>query len=207
MLRWFSCAVLALLIATLDGEHGRAADYLGRTNPYAPAPASGYSSGYVPEAWGTGNQYPSFPYAAYPRYGFFTGGVWEDGVGVPAPFIGAYHFNPVPNFAGFRPEQQNYPSRTYTPEGPVPDRQVKPNIAIVEVRLPAHARLSVEGTATDQTGSDRFFTSPSLVPGKEYVYHLKAVWTDARGRPIEQERTVDVRAGKHVTVDFGSRSR
>jgi uncharacterized protein (TIGR03000 family) len=204
MMRWSSWVILAVLAAALGSGPVRA-DYQGPATTFYSMRGYGYGSGYNPQAWGTGNMYPSFSYAAYPRYGYYTGGVWEDGVGAPAPYVAAYHFNPLPNFAGFRPEQQYYSSRAYTPEGPYPETRVKPNVAIVEVRLPASAELWIEGDHTQQMGNDRFFVSPSLVPGKRYVYHVKAIWADAYGRKIEDARTVDVSAGKHVTIRFPAR--
>src|SRR6266849_2503184 len=73
--------------------------------------------------------------------------------------------------------------------------------AVVVVRLPADAKLMIESNPTTQTGSERVFTSPSLSPGKKYVYTLEATWK-GNGREIRAVRETVVRAGEKTLVDF-----
>jgi uncharacterized protein (TIGR03000 family) len=76
-------------------------------------------------------------------------------------------------------------------------------VARIRVIVPDDAQVFFDGTLTTQTGAQREFVSPPLVPGSRYTYSLRARWT-ADGRPVEQTRTVPVRAGAKVLVDFTS---
>jgi uncharacterized protein (TIGR03000 family) len=71
--------------------------------------------------------------------------------------------------------------------------------ATVIVRLPANARLTIDGQATRSTSGVRTFVSPPLTMGKDYQYILKAEGMDGRS----ETRTIDVRAGKITQVTFG----
>ncbi|HEY7424937.1 MAG TPA: TIGR03000 domain-containing protein [Gemmataceae bacterium] len=73
--------------------------------------------------------------------------------------------------------------------------------AILRIRLPADARLVVEGQETKQTGPNRRFTSPPLTPGKKYNYTFE--WTYRKdGKPVTQTRIVYFRAGENKEVDL-----
>ncbi|OAI53170.1 hypothetical protein AYO44_16255 [Planctomycetaceae bacterium SCGC AG-212-F19] len=85
---------------------------------------------------------------------------------------------------------------TVTAQQPVPD-----NKAIVVVRVPANATLAIGDVATTQTGTERSFISPSLTPGKTYIYVLKASWTEG-GQTKTTSREVAVRAGQRTEVDL-----
>jgi uncharacterized protein (TIGR03000 family) len=74
--------------------------------------------------------------------------------------------------------------------------------AKVTVRLPADAKLWVDGQPTKQTGAVRqFVTPPVLRPGQPYQYKFRAEWAE-NGVPVSRERTVAVSAAKAVDVDF-----
>lgn len=73
--------------------------------------------------------------------------------------------------------------------------------ALIRVRLPVDARLQFQGQLTQQTGSERFFVSPSLERGKTFTYTLTASWME-NGGAVTQEKKVDVAAGREVIVDF-----
>jgi uncharacterized protein (TIGR03000 family) len=75
--------------------------------------------------------------------------------------------------------------------------------AQVRVLLPAQAILWFNGEATTQTGPQREFASPELVPGKAYTYEVKARWMQD-GTPVERSFTIAVRANKTTTVDFSA---
>jgi uncharacterized protein (TIGR03000 family) len=102
--------------------------------------------------------------------------------------------------------QSNYP-----PSGPLINPTINlsvnngastaPRPADVEVRVPSDAVLWFEGVRMKQTGSQRSFISPPLQPGKEYKYNVRIQWTE-NGQPVEQTRTIIVRAGEQVQVDF-----
>lgn len=66
--------------------------------------------------------------------------------------------------------------------------------AVLHLRLPAEARLSVEGRATKQTGSVRHFYSPTLKPGKSYHYTFE--WTYHKdGKTYKVTKRINVYAG------------
>jgi uncharacterized protein (TIGR03000 family) len=73
--------------------------------------------------------------------------------------------------------------------------------ASLEIRVPVDAAIWFDGSKSSQTGSDRTFVTPPLKPGEVYTYHIRARWTKD-GAPVEQTRTVTVRAGQRTRVDF-----
>ena len=86
--------------------------------------------------------------------------------------------------------------------GQTPQPQPVARPADVIVRLPsANAKLWFQGIVTKQTGTLRTFASPSLPPGKEFKYTIRAVWQE-NGQPVERKRTIVVRSGARVEVDF-----
>jgi uncharacterized protein (TIGR03000 family) len=73
--------------------------------------------------------------------------------------------------------------------------------ATLVVRLPADAKLTVDGSATGSNDSLRTFVSPTLPAGKDYQYTLRAeVMRD--GKKVERTRDVNVRAGQTSEVNF-----
>ena len=74
--------------------------------------------------------------------------------------------------------------------------------ATVVVRLPAGARLTIDGRPTRATGATRRFVSPPLQPGKSYTYRLRAEIGLAR-RTVSETQTVTVQAGRRSQVEFG----
>ncbi len=80
-----------------------------------------------------------------------------------------------------------------------------PQTARVVVRVPEDARLEFEGVAVPETGRVRKFTTPPLVPGKRYLYDVRATWQED-GRPVVKERQITVFAGEKADIDFLSPS-
>jgi uncharacterized protein (TIGR03000 family) len=68
---------------------------------------------------------------------------------------------------------------------------------LVEVRVPAGAKIFFEGAKTTQTGEVRHFVSPSLAEGYNYTYHVQATWTE-NGREVNQSRSFNVRRGDFI---------
>jgi uncharacterized protein (TIGR03000 family) len=64
-----------------------------------------------------------------------------------------------------------------------------------------NARLTINGQATGQQGTDRVFDSPPMDIGKQYVYVLQATWTQD-GREVTRKQEIDVQTGKEFTVVF-----
>jgi uncharacterized protein (TIGR03000 family) len=75
------------------------------------------------------------------------------------------------------------------------------NSARIRLIVPADAKVWFGTSPTQQTGAVRYFDSPELTPGKDYVYDVKATWTE-NGKEVTQTRKVDVRANAGTTVDF-----
>src|SRR5438046_1893237 len=81
------------------------------------------------------------------------------------------------------------------------DEQPPADKALLVVRLPAGATLTIDSTPTKQTGAERTFLSPPLTPGKTYAYELKATWEEGgRARSVTREATVY--AGRRTVVDL-----
>lgn len=91
------------------------------------------------------------------------------------------------------------PSMASPADGPAP--------ASLVVRLPADARLTIDGDPTRHTSGTRRFVTPPLEPGKTFHYDLKAEVTRG-GKTLTERRRVAVRAGQvsAVTMAFTSRA-
>jgi uncharacterized protein (TIGR03000 family) len=73
--------------------------------------------------------------------------------------------------------------------------------AKVTVRLPADARLYIDGSLSPLTGAVRTFETPRLEAGKPYVYELRAeVLRDGLVRRAAERITIE--AGKAVEVEL-----
>jgi uncharacterized protein (TIGR03000 family) len=83
-----------------------------------------------------------------------------------------------------------------TSQPPVPEGKVR-----LTVKLPADAKLTVDGAETKSTGPERLFESPPLTPNKKFSYTLEAVWTDNNAKKTAKRKVV-VEAGKRYVVDF-----
>src|SRR5256885_12981359 len=85
---------------------------------------------------------------------------------------------------------------------PPPDEWPAVAAARITVRLPAEAKLWVDGRPTKQTGPVReFVTPPVLRAGWTYRYTFRAGWAQD-GRAVVRERPVPVRATGASEVDF-----
>jgi uncharacterized protein (TIGR03000 family) len=73
--------------------------------------------------------------------------------------------------------------------------------ATIIVKLPAQARLTINGAPTNTTSSKRVFRSPALQRGKVYYYTLKASLR-RNGKAITARKRVSVKAGRVTTVSF-----
>jgi uncharacterized protein (TIGR03000 family) len=85
----------------------------------------------------------------------------------------------------------------------VPDIYGPPsdNAVYLEVRVPPDAELWFEGQKCTQTGPIRYFESPPLTLGQNYVYHVRVRWIE-NGREVERTQEVTVSAGKRLSIDF-----
>jgi uncharacterized protein (TIGR03000 family) len=80
-----------------------------------------------------------------------------------------------------------------------------PAPATITVRLPADAKLTVDGAPTSTGTAERLLRSPPLEPGREFSYILQAE-TVRNGTTYTSTRKVPVRAGQPSAVDFGDLS-
>ena len=73
--------------------------------------------------------------------------------------------------------------------------------AVIQVTLPADARLTVDGYLTTSTSSNRTFVTPALPVGETFQYTLRAeVVRD--GRTVVETQVVTVRGGEETSVPF-----
>jgi uncharacterized protein (TIGR03000 family) len=86
---------------------------------------------------------------------------------------------------------------------PTETQWTKAEAAHIIVRLPADARLTVDGVECPLTSATRAFDTPSLAMGREYSYVLKVEVTRG-GRRIAQTKTVAFRPGESVQVSFNN---
>jgi uncharacterized protein (TIGR03000 family) len=75
----------------------------------------------------------------------------------------------------------------------------------LSITLPvAEARLWIQDQVMPGAGTERVFSSPPLEAGRDFVYTIRATWTQD-GREVSEEKTLAVTAGQSLVADFGSR--
>jgi uncharacterized protein (TIGR03000 family) len=86
---------------------------------------------------------------------------------------------------------------------PKPPAEAAPdNTATLDVHVPdANADVFVDGRQTRQRGTQRTFTSPPLVPGRDYTYEIRADWWQD-GQRVSSTQTATVQAGRHSSAHF-----
>ncbi len=90
-----------------------------------------------------------------------------------------------------------------TPKAGIPYEETT---ARIEVKVPtADADIWFEGVRTTRGGTTRLFRSPPLAAGRNYKYDVLALWNQD-GREVTQKKTISVRAGDRVGVDFDAES-
>jgi uncharacterized protein (TIGR03000 family) len=72
--------------------------------------------------------------------------------------------------------------------------------AQITLRVPADARVWFDGEPTRQSGTTRAFVSPTLAPGRAYVYMVRVRWEED-GDVVEKTRRLKIRAGEAVVLD------
>ena len=70
-----------------------------------------------------------------------------------------------------------------------------PNIVVLMAHLPEDAAIWFNDRPTKSKGMVRYFESPSLTPGKHYVYTVRLVWHE-NGKWVHKIEKVPVRAGE-----------
>jgi uncharacterized protein (TIGR03000 family) len=120
----------------------------------------------------------------------WSGGWGRSGRSFYAPPVPA----PVPPVVPSANDQSFYPG-----EGPSSDRP-----ALINVSVPAGADIWFGDTRMTMSGIRRQFVSPPITPGSDYVYVVRATWTEA-GKNVAQSRRVLIHAGDVVNVTFSPR--
>jgi uncharacterized protein (TIGR03000 family) len=153
-----------------------------------------------------GGYYGSMPYAGS-YYTYAPSGTMYYSSGTPY-YGGTMYSTGTPNYGGYG--YSNFGTPMYYDNSREGERLTQPGErplaqgeapATLIVRLPADAKLTVDGTATRSTDSTRVLISPPLQAGKEYQYSLKAEVT-RDGKKVERTRDVTVRPGQPSEVTF-----
>jgi uncharacterized protein (TIGR03000 family) len=158
----------------------------------------------------------------YSCYGGGGPGLW-DGIGYAG--FGAYgnygNYGTVPYYGApvygspafeYRPAETRPNEVKPTEPKPleVKPLEVKPKLssapakASVVVRVPADAKIYIDGNLMHSTATERVFTSPSIEAGEPYYYMLRVV-AQRNGKEIEDVRRVAVRAGEVSRLDLENR--
>jgi uncharacterized protein (TIGR03000 family) len=87
----------------------------------------------------------------------------------------------------------------------VGDEAVPADKAVIVVKLPAEATLSIDGEKLKAAGAERRFSASSLQAGKVYSYVLVATWTED-GKERKEQKKVTFKAGQTVPVTFAARA-
>lgn len=149
---------------------------------YGGCQGGGCHGGYASGGWGGGG------------YAYYNGGVYS------APYQTTMGSSTVPYGGGYYSDNMNGAIRSSS--------YYDSNIGVigggrqarVEVIVPdANTEVMIQGQRMSSTGPRRFFISPELESGKTYSYSI-SIPGGEKGK--EETRTVEVQAGKSVTVDF-----
>jgi uncharacterized protein (TIGR03000 family) len=85
-----------------------------------------------------------------------------------------------------------------TPVAPRPKEGMGANL---NFKLPAQAKLYVDGRLTMIGGTERTFSTPPLAAGSQYYYDVKAeVIVD--GKPVVEQKRILVEAGATIQESF-----
>jgi uncharacterized protein (TIGR03000 family) len=171
------------------GNGGRAY-YGGYRGGYYNRGYSGYGRGY----YGRGGWY------GWPGVGLYVGGPYYGGYGYPYSYGSSYTYAPTYTAPYYPPVEaggiapSSYES-SYTPS-------METNVAQVRVFVPRpDTQVWMQGERMQPTGTERWFASPPLQPGKTYTYTIRASWI-ANGKQVNRTKEVTVQAGQEATVRF-----
>jgi uncharacterized protein (TIGR03000 family) len=169
----------------------------------------GYSGGYhsYPGAYYGSHYYHPYSYGHYRPYYYGYNRPYYYG-SYPFYYGNSYPWGYTTNNYYATPQYLVEPSTyAYSSSAPAtqsyysgPATSMRPVTVTVFVPAP-DAQVWFDNKLTQQQGTERVFQSAPLEAGATYTYAVKARWTE-NGRPIEQERQVNVQAGQSVTVDF-----
>ncbi len=157
----------------------------------------GYFGGYRYSGSASAGGYRGFDWASYPY--LYYPGVYGPGNGVFSNggyVAGTYtrYYPPVTVFQD---------GTVLLGEPPVIAAEPRPdNTARLRLIVPENAQLWFDGQKTQQTGTERSFSSPPLTPSTTYAYSVRIRYTREDGRVVDETRSIEVRANESWTVDF-----
>jgi uncharacterized protein (TIGR03000 family) len=102
------------------------------------------------------------------------------------------------------------PTNTKPPEAEplkIKPTEVKPKLtaapanASLLIRVPADAKVYIDGNLMRSKSTERLFTSPEIEPGTPYFYMLR-VEREKDGKTVQEVRRVTVMAGETSRLDF-----
>jgi len=151
-------------------------------------------------------------YGGYGGYGYYGNPYYG---GYYSPYYGGYvmpdmYANPQPyNFSSpivtggyYYPGMVSSSQSLYPPDGRMQGGMLMDNTrALIDVRVPANARVLFDNSPTQQQGTNRRFVTPPLEPNNQYVYKITAEWTE-NGQQRHEDRTVRLTPGQTSQVNF-----
>jgi uncharacterized protein (TIGR03000 family) len=188
-------------------SHGASAAHAGSVHGGSVSHGGSFHSGghargfgYYPGLYGFGL---GLGYGSYYGYGGYGGyyyppsyyDVGSSGYYDVAPYGYAALETPIP-YRSFYPPTP--PDATQPDQSAVAPADTKAHMRVI---VPADAEIWFDGDKTSQTGAAREFVSPTLTPGTDYSYEIRARWTE-NGKPVDQTRSITVRAGSLTVVNF-----
>jgi uncharacterized protein (TIGR03000 family) len=87
-----------------------------------------------------------------------------------------------------------------TPLASADENQTKARRASIRIRMPADAKLTINGKAPKNRGS-RWFITPQLQKGQKFTCHLKAEFTRGKNT-VTVARKITLRAGQNKVVSL-----
>jgi uncharacterized protein (TIGR03000 family) len=144
----------------------------------------GWGRGYY--GWGLGLGF------GYPYYGY--------GYGYPSYYGGYGYSYPYTNDYGYNYPYGNSANSNSMPSGGYEEAEQPANaqgVAHIRVLAPTDAKVWFNGVETTQTGTERFFATPTLEPGRSYTYQVRS-----EGGNGAKSRQVSFHAGDAITVDL-----
>lgn len=126
----------------------------------------------------------------------FVGGGYYGGYGnnyYGSPYTSGYRYSSYPSTSYYYTPSQSYSNV---------EQSSPPNNAEIRVIVPdSQTRVWFDGNPTQQTGTERWFYTPTLQANANNSYRVRASWMQ-NGREVVQERVVNVNPGQSVTVEF-----
>lgn len=125
---------------------------------------------------------------------------WDDGsnAGRGPGFVG-----PGGRVTDDRPLDQMPGHSSPAKTAPTPAGPTIPQAGVLDVKVPLHARVFVNGEPTRILGTQRQFVASHLAPGQRYGYEIRAEYM-RDGRTVKETRHVSLGAGENVALEFGA---